>query len=84
MFIYARFRPNKKQHLYENPLLLKEGHVCIHARFMPNKKDHLYENPIEGRACLYMPIFGQIKNSIYMKIPFIEGRHVFICPFSAK
>ena len=45
MSIYARFRPNKKQHLYENPLLLKEG-MFLYAHFRPNKKDHLYEKPI--------------------------------------
>ena len=45
MILYARFRPNKKDLVYENPIVLKEGHE-LYARFRPNKKDHFYEYPI--------------------------------------
>ena len=45
MSLYARFRPNKKYHLYDFPIVLKEGHE-LYAHFRPNKKDHLYDYPI--------------------------------------
>ena len=35
---------------------------------------------IEQRGCFYMPVFGQIKNAIYMKIPVIELRSCFYMP----
>ena len=43
------------------------------------------ENPIyRPNGLFYMPVFGQIKNAIYMKSPLIERKGCFICPFSAK